>query len=48
MYDVAMITPLRLGSSLPTRGWDHHGFLNDVGGTCRGPRNQGDDHNDKG
>lgn len=48
MYDVAVITPLRLGSSSPTGGWDNHGFLNDAGSNHKGPRNHGDDHIDKG
>ena len=38
------ISPLRQGSSLSTKGWDNHGFLNDKGGSYRTYRNQGDGH----
>ena len=48
MYDEAVVTPFKLGSSSPTRGWDNHGFLNYAGGTHRSPRNQGGGHDDRG
>ena len=35
MSNITVITPLRLGYSLPSRGWDNHGFLNDNGGSFR-------------
>jgi len=38
------IPPFRWGGSLPTSGWDNHGFLNDKRGSSRAYRNQGDGH----
>ena len=35
--DITMNSPLRLGSSSPTRGWDNHVFFNDAGAHIRGP-----------
>ena len=35
MQYVAVDTPLRWGNSSSTRGWNNHGFLNDVGGSSR-------------
>lgn len=48
MNDIAMNTPLRLGSSSATRVWDNHGFHNEAGGSYRGPSNHGNGHDDKG